>query len=99
MRDRAEDARESTAEEFTGDVVTRDSRIHRVTGAPMEPRAVIGEHDPSAGRHTFRASSGRGVVQTRARLAATLGVPVASCRAVFGDMGGNFGSSTRSAMP
>ena len=99
MRDRAEDARESTAEELTGDVVTHDSRSHRVTGAPMEPRAVIGEHDPSAGRHAFRASSGRGVVQTRARLAATLGVPVASCRAVFGDMGDNFGSSTRSAMP
>ena len=79
MRDRAGDARESTAEELTGDVVTLDSRIHRVTGAPMEPRAVIGEHDPSAGRHAFRASSGRGVVQTRARLAATLGVPVASC--------------------
>ena len=99
MRDRAEDARESTAEELTGDVVTHDNWIHRVTGAPMEPRAVIGEHDPSAGRQTFRASSGRGVVQTRARLAATLGVPVASCRAVFGDMGDNFGSSTRSAMP
>ena len=99
MRDRAEDARESTAEELTGDVVTLDSWIHRVTGAPMEPRAVIGEHDPSAGRHTLRTSFGRGVVQTRARLAATLGVPVSSCRAVFGDVGGNFGSSTRSAMP
>ena len=92
MRDRSEDARESTAEELAGDVVTLDSWIHRVTGAPMEPRAVIGEHDPSADRHTLRTGSGPGVVQTRARLATTLGVPVASCRAVFGDMGGNFGS-------
>ena len=66
MRDRAEDARESTAEELAGDVVTLDSWIHRVTGAPMEPRAVIGEHDPSADRHTLRTGSGRGVVQTRA---------------------------------
>ena len=73
-------------------VVALGSWIHRVTGAPMEPRAVIGEYDPSAGRYTLRTGSGRGAVQTRARLAATLGVPVASCRAVFGDMGGNFGT-------
>ena len=40
----------------------------------------------------MRTGSGRGAVQTRARLAATLGVPVERCRAVFGDMGGNFGT-------
>ena len=73
-------------------VVTLESWIHRVTGAPLEPRAVIGEYDPSAGRYTLRTGSGRGAVQTRARLAATLGVPVERCRAVFGDMGGNFGT-------
>ena len=73
-------------------VVALGSRIHRVTGAPLEPRSVIGEYDPSANRHTLRTGSGRGAVQTRARLASTLGVPVESCRAVFGDMGGNFGT-------
>ena len=61
-------------------------------GAPLEPRAVVGEYEPSAGRYTLRTGSGRGAVQTRARLAATLGVPVERCRAVFGDMGGNFGT-------
>ena len=73
-------------------VVNLESWIHRVTGAPLEPRAVIGEYDPSAGRYTLRTGSGRGAVQTRARLAATLGVPIERCRAVFGDMGGNFGT-------
>jgi len=73
-------------------VVSLSSRIHRVTGVPLEPRAVVGEYDPHAGRYTLRTGSGRGAVQTRARLAATLGVPVERCRAVFGDMGGNFGT-------
>ena len=73
-------------------VVSLQSWVHRVTGAPLEPRAVIGEYDPAAGRYTLRTGSGRGAVQTRARLAATLGVPVERCRAVFGDMGGNFGT-------
>ena len=73
-------------------VVSLQTRVHRVTGAPLEPRAVVGEYDPAARRHTLRTGSGRGAVQTRARLAATLGVPVERCRAVFGDMGGNFGT-------
>ena len=71
-------------------IVTLDSWVHRVTGSPMEPRAVVGEYD--AGHYTLRAGSGRGVVQTRERLALTLGVPLENCRAVFGDMGGNFGT-------
>ena len=72
--------------------VTLESHIHRVSGVPMEPRAVVGEYDPSADRYTLRAASGRGAVQTRERLALTLGVPLENCRAVFGDMGGNFGT-------
>lgn len=73
-------------------IVTLDSWIHRVTGSPMEPRAVVGEYDAVRDHYTLRAGSGRGVVQTRERLALTLGVPVENCRAVFGDMGGNFGT-------
>ena len=73
-------------------IVTLDSWIHRVTGSPMEPRAVIGEYDAARDHYTLRAGSGRGVVQTRERLALTLGVPKENCRAVFGDMGGNFGT-------
>ncbi len=73
-------------------VVALDSWAHRVTGSPMEPRAVIGEYDAARDFYTLRAASGRGAVQTRERLAVTLGVPKENCRAVFGDMGGNFGT-------
>jgi aerobic carbon-monoxide dehydrogenase large subunit len=73
-------------------VVEFDGWIHRVTGSPMEPRGVVGEYDRSSGRYTLRTGSGAGVVRSRDRLAATLGVSVENCRCVFGDMGGNFGT-------
>ncbi len=72
--------------------VSLDSWIHRVTGSPMEPRSVVGEYNAERDHYTLHAGSGRGVVQTRERLALTLGVPAENCRAVFGDMGGNFGT-------
>ena len=73
-------------------IVHFDSRIHRVTGSPMEPRTVLGEYDKEKDFYTLHAASGRGAVQTRERLAVTLGVQKEQCRAVFGDMGGNFGT-------
>ena len=73
-------------------IVRFDSHIHRVTGSPMEPRAVMGEYDKEKDFYTLHAASGRGAVQTRERLAVTLGVQKEQCRAVFGDMGGNFGT-------
>jgi carbon-monoxide dehydrogenase large subunit len=73
-------------------IVTLDSWVHRVTGSPMEPRAVLGEYDPVNDHYTLRAASGRGAVQTRERLSLILGVQKENCRAVFGDMGGNFGT-------
>ena len=73
-------------------IVRFDSHIHRVTGSPMEPRAVLGEYDKEKDFYTLHAASGRGAVQTRERLAVTLGVQKEQCRAVFGDMGGNFGT-------
>ena len=73
-------------------VVAFDGLAHRVTGTPMEPRAVVGEYDPTDDSYTLRTTSGAGVVRSRERLAATLGVAVDKCRCVFGDMGGNFGT-------
>lgn len=73
-------------------VVKFETQINRITGVPMEPRAALGKYDAASGRYTLRTSSGRGVVQTRERLALTLGVPAENCRVVFGDMGGNFGT-------
>ena len=73
-------------------VVRFESQVNRITGSPMEPKAAIGEYDAARGHYTLRASSGRGAVQTRERLAYILGVEKESCRAHFGDMGGNFGT-------
>jgi aerobic carbon-monoxide dehydrogenase large subunit len=66
--------------------------IQRVTGSPMEPRTAIGDYDAPTGRYTIYAGSGGGVVRIKQTLAAALGVPEESCRAVCGDMGGNFGT-------
>ena len=73
-------------------IVTLDSWVHRVTGSPMEPRTALGDYDAETDHYTLRAGSGRGAVQTRERLALTLGVEKEQCRVVFGDMGGNFGT-------
>ncbi len=73
-------------------VVKLDTWVNRVTGSPMEPRACIGFYDPAPGIYTARAASGRGVVQTRERLASILGVPKEQARVYFGDMGGNYGT-------
>ena len=73
-------------------VVKFDSWVQRITGSPMEPRASIGSFNKTTGHYTLRSASGRGAVQTRERLAFMLGVPLESCRVIFGDMGGNFGT-------
>ncbi len=73
-------------------VVRLDTWIQRVTGVPMEPRTAIGDYDATNGRYTIYAGSGAGVVRERQTLAHVLGVPEEQCRAVCGDMGGNFGT-------
>ncbi len=73
-------------------VVRLDSWVHRVTGCPLEPRSVVGEFDAATNRYTVYTASGRGAVQCRERLASVLGVKLEQCRAVFSDMGGNFGT-------
>jgi aerobic carbon-monoxide dehydrogenase large subunit len=73
-------------------IVRLDTWIQRVTGAPMEPRTAIGDYDAASGRYTIYAGTGGGVVRERQILARVLNVPEDSCRAVCGDMGGNFGT-------
>src|SRR5262249_24046349 len=65
--------------------------INRVTGTPMEPRAALGFIDEK-GRYTIWAGTGGGMIRERQVLAGALGVPVEQCRAMCGDMGGNFGT-------
>jgi aerobic carbon-monoxide dehydrogenase large subunit len=73
-------------------VVRLETWIHRVTGVPMEPRTAIGDYDAATGRYTIHAGTGAGVVRERQTLAHVLDVPEERCRAVCGDMGGNFGT-------
>jgi carbon-monoxide dehydrogenase large subunit len=72
-------------------VVRLETAINRVTGVPMELRAVVGVYDEAADRYTVYTSAGGGVVRQRDDIAAVLGVPAAAVRVVSGDVGGNFG--------
>jgi carbon-monoxide dehydrogenase large subunit len=59
-------------------VVRLETRVNRVTGVPMEPRAAVGVWDAATGRYTVYAGSG-GVQRQRADIAAVLGVPKGLC--------------------
>jgi aerobic carbon-monoxide dehydrogenase large subunit len=72
-------------------VVRLRTRVQRVTGVPMEPRAALGSYDAAAKRYTLHAGSG-GVVRQKRELAAMLGVEEGAVRVVARDTGGNFGT-------
>lgn len=72
-------------------VVRLETRVQRVTGVPMEPRAAVGEYDAATRRYTLHAGSG-GVVRQKRELAWILGVDDAAVRVIAHDTGGNFGT-------
>src|SRR6266478_2415604 len=72
-------------------VVRLETRVQRVTGVPMEPRAAVGAYDPAAGRTTLHAGSG-GAVRQKRELAWILDVGEDAVRVVARDTGGNFGT-------
>ena len=72
-------------------VVRLETRVQRVTGVPMEPRAALAAYDPAVGRYTLYAGSG-GVVRQKRELAWILGVEEEAVRVVARDTGGNFGT-------
>jgi carbon-monoxide dehydrogenase large subunit len=72
-------------------LVRLSTRVQRVTGVPMEPRAALGVYDVKTGRYTLYAGSG-GAVRQKRELAAMLGVEEAAIRVVARDTGGNFGT-------
>src|SRR2546428_6211332 len=76
-------------------VVRLETRINRVTGVPMEPRAALGVWDEASGRYTLYAGSG-GSVRIKSDLAATLGVPERAVRVVAREVGGNYGTRNAS---
>ena len=72
-------------------VVSLETRVQRVTGVPMEPRAAVGDFDPRTRRYTLYAGSGN-VVRQKRELASVLDAPPDSVRVVARDVGGNFGT-------
>jgi carbon-monoxide dehydrogenase large subunit len=72
-------------------VVRLETRINRVTGVPMEPRAALGAWDEAVGRYTVYAGSG-GSWRIRADVAGALGVPESAVRVIARDIGGNYGT-------
>jgi aerobic carbon-monoxide dehydrogenase large subunit len=66
--------------------------VQRVVGVHLEPRAAIGDYDAATGRTTLYAAGGRGVVEIKRELAATLGLDPARVRVVAYDVGGSFGT-------
>jgi carbon-monoxide dehydrogenase large subunit len=72
-------------------VVRLATHIKRVTGVPMEPRAVVADYDAGRGHYTVHAGNG-GAVRMKHDIAAMLAVSPDQVRAVMGDVGGNFGT-------
>jgi carbon-monoxide dehydrogenase large subunit len=72
-------------------VVRLETRINRVTGVPLEPRAAVAVYDEASGRYTLYAGSG-GSQRQRGDLAAVLGVAESAVRVVARDVGGNYGT-------
>jgi carbon-monoxide dehydrogenase large subunit len=62
-------------------VVRLHTRVNRVTGVPMEPRAVVGDYDAATGRYTVYTGSG-GSWRIQNDVARALGVPPAALRVV-----------------
>jgi len=75
--------------------VRLETRVNRVTGVPMEPRAALGAYDEAMDRYTLYAGSG-GSVRIKPMLAGALGVPERAVRVVAREVGGNYG--TRNAL-
>jgi carbon-monoxide dehydrogenase large subunit len=71
--------------------VTARIRNQRLIPAPIEPRAVLAEHDP-ASDHTTLFSSTQGPQNIRTQIAAMTGIPENRLRVVAPDVGGGFGA-------
>ena len=75
-------------------VVRMEFHVGRVTAAPLEPRAALGEYDARTDRYTLHAGTG-GAVRQKREIAAVLNVAPQQVRVVTADVGGNFGSKNR----
>lgn len=72
-------------------VVRLSTRVQRIAGVTMEPRAAIGDYDAATGHYTLHAGAG-GAVRPRHDMAVVLCVSDDEVRMVMHDVGGNFGT-------
>ncbi|HEX7094547.1 MAG TPA: xanthine dehydrogenase family protein molybdopterin-binding subunit [Acidimicrobiales bacterium] len=72
-------------------VVRRRFVQHRVTHAPMEPRAAIASYEPVTGRLRYEASHKR-PHPLKLAVSGLLGIPFPDIHICAGDIGGGFGS-------
>ncbi len=72
-------------------VVPLRTWVNRVTGVPLEPRAVIANYDAASGRYTIYAGTA-GSIRLWQSTAAVLDVPKERVRALVQDVGGSFGT-------
>ena len=72
-------------------VVALKTRVQRVTGVMMEPRAAVGRYDAEAGRFVLHCG-GDNPVRVKRDIAAVFGVEEDRVRVIAGDVGGNFGT-------
>ncbi|MGZ5123635.1 MAG: xanthine dehydrogenase family protein molybdopterin-binding subunit [Burkholderiales bacterium] len=84
---------EATAAAFAraAHVVRFETKIPRVTGVPMEPRAAVGAYDAATGHYTLHAGTS-GAWRTKADLVIMLGVGDDDVRVITNDVGGHFGT-------
>src|SRR5205814_6991856 len=72
-------------------VVRLETRVNRVTGVPMEPRAALAVYDAERDHYTLYAGSG-GSRRIQHDLTDTLGVPRGAVRVGGREVGGNYGT-------
>ena len=72
-------------------IVRLETEINRVTGAPMEPRAAIGDYDAATGKYTLYAGCSS-VYRFKLELASVLKQPHDRLRVISKDVGGSFGT-------
>ena len=84
---------EATAAAFAAaaHVVSLKTRVQRVTGVMMEPRAAVARYDDETGRFTLYCG-GDNPVRVKRDLASVFGLEEDAVRVVAGDVGGNFGT-------
>ena len=84
---------EATAAAFEAadHVVELTTRVNRVTGVMMEPRAALCAYDAAADRFTLYCG-GDNSVRLKRDLALVMGVPDDRVHVIAGDVGGNFGT-------